>query len=183
MFWAVTGVLSTFVCIVPKWLQISLFLKFTFPIFKVTCIPPKSLSILIPVANTHLLTPRSRVLLQMLTVFQLFNQFPAFLVPEGSLPHSQVPATFSYPEPDQSSPCLHPTSCRSILILSSLLHLVLPSGFFPLRFPTKAIMYLSSSYTCYMPHPSQPRFYHLNNWWGVQVTKPLNIYIYIFIYI
>ena len=25
--------------------------------------------------------------------------------PEGSLPHSQVPATSPYPEPDQSSPC------------------------------------------------------------------------------
>jgi hypothetical protein len=26
--------------------------------------------------------------------------------PEGSLPHSQEPATYSYPEPYQSSPCL-----------------------------------------------------------------------------
>jgi len=26
--------------------------------------------------------------------------------PEGSLPHSKVPATCPYPEPDQSSPCL-----------------------------------------------------------------------------
>jgi hypothetical protein len=25
---------------------------------------------------------------------------------EGSLPHSQVPASYSYPKPDQSSPCL-----------------------------------------------------------------------------
>jgi len=25
---------------------------------------------------------------------------------EGSLPHSQAPATCPYPEPDQSSPCL-----------------------------------------------------------------------------
>jgi len=25
--------------------------------------------------------------------------------PEGSLPYLQVPATCSYPEPDQSSPC------------------------------------------------------------------------------
>jgi len=27
--------------------------------------------------------------------------------PEGSLPHSQVPATCAYPEPAQSSPYLH----------------------------------------------------------------------------
>jgi len=30
--------------------------------------------------------------------------------PEGSLPHSQVPATCPYPEPDQSSSRPHPTS-------------------------------------------------------------------------
>ena len=27
--------------------------------------------------------------------------------PEGSLPHLQMPATWAYPEPDQSSPCPH----------------------------------------------------------------------------
>jgi len=27
--------------------------------------------------------------------------------PEGSLPHSQLPATCPYPEPDLSSPCPH----------------------------------------------------------------------------
>ena len=30
--------------------------------------------------------------------------------PEGSLPHSQEPATYPYPEPDRSSQCPHPTS-------------------------------------------------------------------------
>jgi hypothetical protein len=29
--------------------------------------------------------------------------------PEGSLPHSQVPDTCPYPQPDQSSPYLHIT--------------------------------------------------------------------------
>jgi hypothetical protein len=44
--------------------------------------------------------------------------------PEGSLPHSQQPATYPYPEPYQSCPCPpHPTSWRSILILSSHLRL------------------------------------------------------------
>jgi type III secretory pathway component EscT len=38
--------------------------------------------------------------------------------PGGSLPHSQEPATCPYPELAQSSPCPHPTSLRSILILS-----------------------------------------------------------------
>jgi hypothetical protein len=32
---------------------------------------------------------------------------PRFMEPEGSLPHSQAPATYPYPEPAQSSPHTH----------------------------------------------------------------------------
>ena len=35
---------------------------------------------------------------------------PHFMETECSLPHLQVPATCPRPEPDQSSPCFHPTS-------------------------------------------------------------------------
>ena len=42
---------------------------------------------------------------------------------EGSLPHSQDPVTCPYPKPEQSSPWPHPTSWRSILILTSHLPL------------------------------------------------------------
>ena len=35
---------------------------------------------------------------------------PHFMEPAGSLPHSQVPTTCSYPVPDRSSPYPHPTS-------------------------------------------------------------------------
>jgi len=61
-----------------------------------------------PFSNTltYLLTPWSTVLLEKLTGSQSRNS-SHFMQPEGSLPHSQVPATCPYPEPDLSSPCPH----------------------------------------------------------------------------
>ena len=55
------------------------------------------------------------------------------MAPDGSLPHTQQPATCPCPGPDRSSPCPHPTSLRSILILS-----------FPQVAPLKSCMHLSS---------------------------------------
>ena len=55
--------------------------------------------------NTYLLTPWSRVFLEKLTAFAANQEIPRILWnPEGSLPYSQAPATFSYPEPTPSSP-------------------------------------------------------------------------------
>ena len=78
----------------------------------------------------YLLTPWSRVLLEKLTGLQLVKKFPHFMEPEGSSPHTQAQATCPYPELAPSSPHTHPhpTSQRSILILSSHLRLVLPNG-------------------------------------------------------
>jgi len=54
------------------------------------------------------------------------------MVPEILFPHSPVPATCPYPEPDQSNPCsLNSTFWRCILILSSYLRLGLSNGLLP----------------------------------------------------
>jgi hypothetical protein len=55
---------------------------------------------------TNKVTQRSRVLLKKVTDTQLVKEFAALKEPEGSLPHSQEPATGRYPEPDSSSPYL-----------------------------------------------------------------------------
>ena len=60
--------------------------------------------------------------------------------PEGSSPYSQKPATRAYPEPHRSSlNAPHPTSERSILILSIHLRQGLSRDLLPSGFPTKAL--------------------------------------------
>jgi hypothetical protein len=54
-----------------------------------------------------MLTPLRRVLLEKLAGSQLVSNSPRFMEPEGSLPHSHVPATCPYPEPARSSPALN----------------------------------------------------------------------------
>ena len=86
----------------------------------------------------YLLTPWCRILLEKLTGLQLVKKFPAFhgtrrfITVLTSVRHLSLswanPIHSTYP---------HPTSWRSILILSTHLRLGLPSGVFPSRFPTK----------------------------------------------
>jgi len=69
----------------------------------------------------------------------------------------------------------NPTSRRFILLLSSHLSLVLPSG---LRFPHHNPVYTSPlPHMCYMPRPSHScRFDHPNNNRWVQIIKLLVMY-------
>ena len=85
--------------------------------------------------------------------------------PEGSLPHSQVPATCPYPEPARSSPYT-PTSH----FLKIHLNIILPSTpaspkwSLSLRFPHQNHVYASPlPHTRYMLRPSlSSLFYHPN---------------------
>jgi hypothetical protein len=67
----------------------------------------------------------------------------------------------------------HPTSRKSILILSSHLRLGLSSGSLPQVSPLKPFMQLSSPHTCYIPWPSHSSWFNHPNdiWWGVQSIK------------
>ena len=88
-------------------------------------------------ASSYLLTPWCRVLLEQLTGLQLVKKFPAFhgtrrfITALTSVHHLSLPWASSiqsiYP---------HPTSWRSVLILSTHLRLGLPSGLFPSGFPS-----------------------------------------------
>ena len=97
-------------------------------------------------SSTEILTPRCRVLLEKLTGLQLVKKFPAFhgtprfITELTSVRHMSLskasPIQSIYP---------HPTSCRSILILSTHLRLGLPRGLFPSGFPTKTLYTTLSS--------------------------------------
>ena len=85
--------------------------------------------------------------------------------PEGLLPRLEQPATFSYPEPDQTNPCPHiqPPEDSSNYYPPNYAW-VFQVASFPQVSPQKPRIRLSSPHTRYIPNPSHSsRFYHLNN--------------------
>ena len=91
-------------------------------------------------SSSYWLTPWSSVLLEKLTGFQLVKKFLAFYGTRRFITAltSARHLSLSWASSIQSIPP-HPTSWRPILILSSHLHLGLPSGLFPPGFPTKTL--------------------------------------------
>ena len=94
--------------------------------------------------------------------------------PEGSLKHSQVPATCPYPVPARSSPYHHILLPADPSWYYNLIYV--RSSSLSLKFPHQTPVYASSlPHTRHMPSPSHSsRFYHPNNigWW-VQIIQLL----------
>ena len=88
----------------------------------------------------YLLTPWCRVLIEKLTGLQLVKKFPAFYGTRRFITAltSVLHLSLSWASPIQST-YPHPTTWRSILVLSTYLRLGLPSSLFPSGFPTNPI--------------------------------------------
>ena len=99
--------------------------------------------------------------------------------PEGSLPLSQQPATFSFPEPDRSNPC-SPSHFSKIHFNIILTFTPLSSKWSPtIRFPDLNFVCTSAlRRTCYLPCPSQSSLLDCSNniWRRVQSIKLLVMY-------
>ena len=121
----------------------------------------------------YLLTSWCIVLLEKLNGLQLVKKFPAFHGTRRFITAltSVLHLSLSWASPSQSI-YPHPTSWRSILILSTHLLLDLPSGLLPSGLPSKTPIHPSLlTNTRHITSPSHSsRFYHLHNiGWGVQI--------------
>ena len=107
---------------------------------------------------TYLRTPWCRILLEKLIGLQLVKKFPAFHWSRRFITAltSVRYLSLSWANPIQSI-YSHPTSWRSIVILSTHLRLGLPSGLFPSGFPTKTLY--TPSPLSYAPHAQPISFF------------------------
>ena len=97
--------------------------------------------------------------LQLVKKFPAFHGTPRFITALTSVRHLSL----SWASPMQSI-YPHPTSWRSVLILSTHLRLGLPSDLFPFGFPPRPYTPPLLVHTGHMPSPSHPsRFYHPHN--------------------
>jgi len=116
------------------------------------------------------------IVLQKLTGLQLVKKFPTFYGTQRRFITSFTSGrhlSLSWASSIQFKPS-HPTSGRSILILSSHRSLGLPSCLFPSGFPTKTLYTpLLSPYALYVRPSNFSRFYHQNNIAWVQIIKVL----------
>ena len=131
---------------------------------------------------TYLLTLWCRVLLEKLTGLQLVKKIPAF---HGTGRFITALTSVRHPSLSWASPIQsiypHPTSWRSILILSTPLLLGLPSGLLPSVFPTKTL-YTPSPHP-YAPHAQPITLFHMPTT-NISIhykhqTERLYIYIYL----
>ena len=128
---------------------------------------------------TYLLTPWSRVRYEKLKGSRLVKKFPTFYGIQRIITTFTGARQLSLPRATSiKSISPHPTSWRSILILSSHLRLGLPNVLFPSDFPTKSLytpLLSPKRATWYIPSPSHPtRFDHpINIVWRVQIIKLL----------
>ena len=110
--------------------------------------------------STYLHTARCRVLPEQLTGLQLVKKFPTF---HGTRRFITALTTVRHLSLSWASPTQsiypHPTSCRSVLILSTHLRLGLPSGLLPSDFPTKTL-YTPSPHP-YAPHAQPISFFSI----------------------
>jgi len=126
---------------------------------------------------TYLLTPCSTVILEKLTGFQLVKKFPAFYVTRRFITAFTNARHLSLSSATSIQSMLpHPTSWRSILILSS--HLCLGLS---LRFPLQNPVHVSPlTHTCYIPRHLILLDLITDEFW---VNNKLHTDIYIYIYI
>jgi len=114
---------------------------------------------------TYLLTPWCRVLLEKLTGLQLVKKFPAF---HGTRRFITAPTSVHHLSLSRANQIqsiyAHPTSWRSILILSTHLRLGPPVVSFPPVSPPRPYKHPLLTHTRHMSSPSySSRFYHPHN--------------------